>query len=291
MFTWAIFQPNCKGVILYDSNNNTYNMGTGDYYPLPVITVNKTIGMEIEKNPDNFKVDFYINQYFNETVESYNIIGQINGTNQNETVMVCSLYDSWWCQGTGDAAIGQSMVLGLAKYFVENNITPDCNVKFIAFCGEEQDVKGPYYYELIHRDENIKFILDINQVGFMPLIPENIRFQIWTNNESLIPLFDKIGNDSNYTEKTGVDFVTAYKETGGPSNIKPFAIATKEGKRLCTTILFVKTGFGFPETPQWLNHHRDGQNHQEGDVFKYYYPEDVEATAEIVLTILKNFTL
>ena len=173
---------------------------------------------------------------------------------------------------------------------MENNIKPKCNVKFIAFCGEEQGIKGAYYHELIHRDENISYVLDINQVGFMPLIPENIRFQIWTNNESLIPLFDKIGNDSNYTEKTGTDFITDYKETGGPSNTRPFAYANIDGKQKCTTILFCKTGFDFPK-PHWLNHHRDGQNHQEGDVLKYYYPEDVEATSEIVLELLKYFTL
>lgn len=286
---WTLFQPNCKGVILYDSNIKTYNMGSSDYTPIPTITVNRSIGMEIDKNPNNFKVDFYINQYWNETVESYNIIGQINGTNPNETVVICSLYDSWWCQGTGDAAIGQSIVLGLAKYFADNNIKPKCNVKFIAFGGEEYGFRGAIHYELIHCDEKINYILDLNQVGFKPLIPENIRFQIWTNNESLIPYLEKICKKFNYTERTGTDFVADYKSNGGPSNVKPFAIANLEGKRSCNTLLFVKTGFGFPE-PNWLNHHRDGQNHQEGDVLKYYYPEDVKATSDIVLSLLIKFT-
>jgi hypothetical protein len=289
-FLWAFYQPNCKGLILYDSNNDTYNMGFSDYSPLHSIAVNRSIGTEIYNNPNNYKLDFYINQHWNETVESYNVVGQLNGTNPKVTVIICSLYDSWWCQGTGDAAIGQSIVVGLAKYFVENNIKPKYNIKFIAFCGEEYGFKGAYHYEETHSFENIKFILDINQVGFKPLKSKNLRFQIWTNNESIIPYLNEVGEELNYTEKTGIEFVTAYKDEGGPSNTQPFALANKNGDRSSTTILFVKTGLGFSE-PYWLNHHRDGLKHKEGDVFRYYFPEDVKATTEIVLSILKNFTV
>lgn len=287
---WTVFYPNCKAVIIVDSNNDTYNMGSG-YTPIPVITVNKTIGWDMYENPQKYYIDFYINQSWNESVESYNVIGQLNGTNTDKTIIISSLYDSWWCQGTGDAAIGMAIVLGIIKYFNDTKITPKCNLKFIAFGGEEQHFKGAFHYEEIHRnEEDIPIIIDVNQVGFTPLIPENIKLQIWTNNQILNSTIGKFAENVNYTNRTGVGFLTRHKETGGPSNTNPFALAVIDGKRSCDTILFVKTGFHVPG-PQWLNHHRDGLNHSEGDVIKYFNWTDTSITGELIWEIIKNYTI
>ena len=288
---FALFHPNCKGLILYDSNNDTYNAEGLNFIPIPNIRVNRTVGEKIYENPENYEIDFYINQRWNESVESYNVIGQLNGTNPDETIIISCLYDSWWCQGTGDAAIGMAMVLSIAKYFKDHNIMPKCNVKFIAFGGEEGGIyafKGAYHYEATHRDENISHIIDLNQLGFTALIPENLKFQIWTNNETLNTTLYNIAEKTNFTERTGTGFQTRYRSSA-PSNVKPFA--HKKGNRSCNTILFVKTGIEVPGSPGWLNHHRDGLNHMEGDVIKYFNWNETSVSGEMVWNVTKYFTV
>ena len=41
----------------------------------------------------------------------------------------------------------------------------------------------------------------------------------------------------------------------------------------------------------WKLHHRDGLNHTEGDVMKYYDEKDVAVTSEMILNITKYLTL
>ena len=227
---------------------------------------------------------------FNNSVESYNVIGTLEGENKNETIIVCSLYDSWWCRGTADSAIGMSVALAIAKYFKDNCIIPERNIKFIAFCGEEYGLKGAMHYEETYRDENVSYVLDLNQLGFTPVIPENIRFQIWTNDESVNQSMVEFIEDANYTERTGIEYATRVKVECGPSNVKPFAWSHRDGKRNCKTILFVKTGLGFEE-PNWLHHHRDGINHTHGDVIDNFNWTDTEVAGELALNVTKYFAI
>jgi len=280
---WTLFQPNCKGVILIDSNNETYNCGPGIYKPLPTIRVNGSLGKKIFANPDDYRIDFYMNQQWNESVESYNVIGQINGTNPNETVIVSCLYDCQWNQGTGDSAIGMAIVLGVAKYMKDQNITPKCNVRFIGFCGEEHGLRGAYYYEALHRKkENVSMVIDLNQLGFN-WTKTRLTLKIITNNESLKSTISNIANRSNYVNRTEnvTGFGTLFSPNGGPiSNARVFA----DAKEQYNTTLFVKTG-------QWYFHHRDGMNHQEGDVITYFDWLDTSITGEMVWNVTKHFTV
>jgi hypothetical protein len=289
---WRLWYPNCKAIILYDSNYDSFNAVAPRFNPNHIIRVNRTVGEKIFENPEKYLVDFYIKQSVNESVESYNVIGQLNGTNPDETVIVCSLYDSWWCQGTGDSAIGMSLVLGVAKYFVDNNIIPKCNVKFIGFGGEECGGAGAYHYEETHRDENISYLIDINQVGFKAVYPENLGFFIWPSNASLLPTLWDFGRESNFTERTGVRFTALHKSFGGMSNSNIFAMANNTGKRSCNTLCFIKTGFNVPESKAlWQHHHRDGEGHTEGDVLKYFNWHEVSVTGEMYLNATKYFTI
>jgi len=287
---WSIFQPNCKGLILVDSNYDTYNMAPYHYCPLPIITVNRTVGEKIMNKPDNYEIDFYLNQEYNDSVVSYNVVGTMEGKNKNETIIVCSLYDSWWCQGTADAAIGMATVLAIAKYFKDKNIYPERNIKFIAFGAEEYGWRGAFHYENVHRDEFISYVLDLNQIGFTPVIPENLKFQIWSNDENVNKSMVEFIKDSNYTKRTGVENRTSVKTSGGPSNSNAFALANLDKKRNCKTILFVKTGYDI-EGPDWLHHHRDGIKHTHGDVIENFNRTDTEVTGELALNITKYLAI
>jgi hypothetical protein len=279
MLLWNITMPNLKGLLLYDFNDNMYNMQNGALRPLPTLYINGSIGKKI--NASLYNVSFWINQSWTENVESYNVIGQINGTDPSKTVIVDCLYDSWWNQGTGDAAIGMGIVLGTAKYFQDHNITPKYNLKFIGFSGEEQGLRGACHYESKHWNENIITIIDVNQVGFNQDGPP-LTLNLIISNESINTTICEIANLTQYEDRlndgTNLSFINV-SEWAVPSDYTPFYDNRSSS---CNTICFLKD-------MSWIHHHRDGEDHEEGDAFKYYYENDVNLTAELILNVTTYF--
>jgi Zn-dependent M28 family amino/carboxypeptidase len=295
MRCWELLSwGHCKGLVRYDHDTDCYDMVPGNYMPLPTIFVNKTEGKEIYDNVDNFTINFTINQNWDNSVDSYNVIGQINGTDPNKTVIICSLYDSWWCQGTADSAIGMAMVLALAKYYKQlkddYNITPKYNLKFIAFGGEEYGFLGAYSYESRHNTENITAVVDLNQLGFYQPSP-NLTFNIFTNDLLLKPVLNKINDITDYKGRSGDDsnFDILVRGHGAPSNDRAFA--QNRSNSLCKTLCFVKTHGRINRHHRWVLHHRTNENHSEGDTMEYYDPDEVNVTAELVLNVTKYFTI
>lgn len=279
---WRIWYPHCQGLILYDFNEDTHDMIDLENVKnaLPIIFINGSTGRKIIEDIKNAKVDYYLNQRYNTSVVSYNVIGLLNGTDPSKTVIVDCLYDSWWCQGTADSAIGMAIVLGIAKYFLEHNITPKYNIKFIAFGGEEYFMRGAKYYEDAHKNENIIYVIDLNQLGFRQEKPR-LTLDIMVNKLSFLREIWKVIERSDYVNRTGgtSDIKPLWMAGGGPSDDAVFA----QKRRFCKTICFLKDC-------TWRLHHRDGLNHTEGDVLKYFDPEDVSVTGEIVLNVVKYLT-
>jgi hypothetical protein len=88
-------------------------------------------------------------------------------------------------------------------------------------------------------------------------------------------------------ERTGTPFLhIGYTYYGAPSDDQPFAVAClpHEGTRSLNTICFLKD-------MNWTLHHRDGQNHEQGDVMTYYDETDVNVTSEMIWNITKYFTV
>jgi hypothetical protein len=283
---WRIFYPRCKGFVLYDFNPDCYDMiyfgGPYKNY-LPVIFINGSHGSKIMENPDDYRISYDLKQRYNRSVISYNVIGELNRTEDpTKTVIVCSLIDSWWNQGTADSAIGMAMVVAIAKYYQENNLTPNYNMKFIGFGGEEYDTRGPTYYEALHKDENIIYMIDLNQVGFTQNEPR-LAFDITSNDKALLDEIWEVAKRTEYVKRTGdsadIKKVCFFDGTI-PSNPYPFVIRRPKLK----AVSFFKNG-------GWILHHRDGLNHTEGDVFKYFNWTDVNITGELVLNITKYLTI
>jgi len=272
--------PHWKGTIGYDLNNDTYNMGALQRHQ-PLIYINGSLGDKIRNDLKNVTIDYHINQSYNDSVVSYNVIGQLNGSDPSKTVLVDCLYDSWWCQGTADSAIGMAMVMGVAKYFVDHNITPKYNIKFVAFGGEEAGLRGAYSYEYVHRDENIIYVFDLNQLGFKQIDPKLDLTLIGSKLPFLFKVWN-IAKNTDYVKKVdntaGIE--PLWMPIGTPSDDRPFAMSIF--RPCCKTVCFIKLYY-------WVLHHRDGQKHKEGDVMKYFYNDDVNATGEIVIKVIKNF--
>jgi len=286
------YEPYLKGTILFDYSNESHNWRAHDSY-LNDIYINGTDGKPIFEDMYNHTVDFYINQRWNTSVESYNVIGQINGTNQNKTIILSSLYDSSWSQGTADSAIGIGIILAIAKHMkkleTEYNIKPKYNVKFIAFGGEEYDMRGAWSYEKKHQDEKIQTVIDLNQLGFTQEKPK-CTLHILTNKiYHKMYTLQEISSITDYKTRTGdtTDFHIGYYPFGSVSNDLVFAL--KRGiippfNKNTNTVMFLKD-FG------WILHHRDGVNHTEGDSMKYYNWTDTNVTAELVWNVTKFYAI
>lgn len=275
---WSKFYSHCKGLILYDFNNDTHNMvPLSNLNALPVIFINGTVGNKIINHIDDVTVDFYLNQRYNESVVSYNVIGQLNGTSPTKTVIIGCLYDSWWCQGTADSAIGMAMVLGIAKYFVEHDIAPEYTLKFIAYSGEEYGYRGAKHYENIHQDENIIYVIDLNQLGFTQEHPK-LTLGVIANKIPFLRDVWEIVKRTDYKKRVTytADIKPVWFPLGSNSDDKPFA----RNRPFCKTVCFVKD-------TAWTLHHRDGLNHTAGDVIDYFNWTDVDVTGEIILNVTK----
>ncbi|MCJ7570250.1 MAG: hypothetical protein MUO82_00005, partial [Candidatus Thermoplasmatota archaeon] len=96
MKAWNKTYPNCTGLIWYDNDSYSFDTGFKGTY-LPVIFINGSMGKKIINNIGSCTIDFSINQQWNTSIESYNIIGQINGNDSSKTVLIECLYDSMWC--------------------------------------------------------------------------------------------------------------------------------------------------------------------------------------------------
>ena len=273
--------PLWKGSILYDSNKNEHDMWFSQSF-VPKFSINGSIGQKVEHQMGNYTVDFYLKQRFNLTVDSHNVIGQLNGSDPTKTVLVCCLYDSWWCQGTGDSAIGMAIVMGVAKYYQDHHITPKYTMKFIAFGGEEYGMRGSKYYQATHRCENIICVIDLNQLGFTQVNPR-LTLEIAANNQTFLDSVWKIVERTNYKALTNntTDIIPRFMKEGHISDDRSFA--SKRPNVSCKTVCFLKDG-------PWLMHHRDGLNHTAGDVFSYFNSTDVNATGDMVVNVTQSIT-
>ena len=218
----------------------------------------------------------------NHSIISYNVIGLLKGTDPTKTVIVDGLYDCWWNQGTADGAMGMACVLGIAKYFVDHNITPKYNLKFIGFAGEEYGMRGANYYEAAHRKENIINVVDFNQIGMTQVEPR-LRLEVVTNTPQFRDEIWEVVKRTDYVGRTGnvTDIIPNYLRIGHVSDDRPFAISRPFRVK---TVCLLKGG-------RWVLHHRDGVGHTEGDVLKYFNWTDVSVTGEIGLNITKYLVL
>lgn len=293
MWWWNRTAPDLfRGLIKYDFNDDTYNMQLIENLPLPrmpnqpILFITGNDGHSIidsiqDGQPSSKKVDFWVNEKYNVSVISSDVVGQINGTDPSKTIICSCLYDCWWNQGAGDSAIGMGTLLAIAKFMKDHHIKPKYNVKFIAFAGEEQQgTPGAQYYDDTTTDDIIT-IIDLNQFGFSQTGSRPQTFYVDTNRILLIPTLSYIINDTNYCGRSGTPFLHyQWSPQGGPSDSSVLI----KGHPARESILFVKD-------MNWTLHHRDGENHGKGDTMDYYDPADVSATADMIWNVTKYFTV
>jgi PKD repeat protein len=288
MLIWSYY-PGFKGIILYDFNNNTYDMTYRTYFALPTFYINKTEGLAIENDHHHYLVNYSFDQEWNDTVESYNVIGQINGTdpNTNKYILCGCLYDGWNNQASADSAVGIGIMLAIAKYFKENNITPMYTMKFVAFSGEEAGCRGAYSYAKQHIFDNIPIVIDLNQFAYIQSDPHQALW-VFVNDPGLNITVKAIVDDTNFPEWVNdeTDLKTLFTATKPYiSDHDPFYAFGQH-----RIISFMKENASLP-LYTWMLHHRDGLNHTQGDCLSNINWAEVNATAMVILNVTKYLSI
>jgi hypothetical protein len=310
----------CHGVIYYGSNANTHEMNgaTRDWrgfstdrwakenlFPRPglqMVSVNQSVGQWLAVRADNSSttVSGFINQtYYEEDhsgdpstwtagVTAYNVEGNITTTNNpTNAIVICSnRYDSMAAECPGDSGAGAGICLSIAKYMMDNNITPKYNITFLEDTGEEYGFRGAWHYNHSHPpgqspgQYNIIRWIGFDQLGF--------------NHESgPLDLGVRINNQSNsyYNESQIISAIANDSDLGyavHPEWAKPGSGVTEDIAWLtrpnCKTICFEKNN-------PWRYHHETGMNFMEGDSMKNMNRSELNKTLDFAWLVMKYYTV
>jgi hypothetical protein len=264
---------------------------------LPIFSVNRTVGEWLRDNRFHFdcKIKGYIDQQYIEEdhtsqnpeewtsgVVAYDVIGNITIDKSpcDMIAIISDRYDGWWGETPGDSGAGAGIVLGIAKYFKDNNIKPKYNLTFLFTTGEEYGKRGAHYYNDTHPDDNITYFIGMDQLGFNQtgsyLNPQfydkTIRDVVWA-----------IANQTNYKDRTGYGFEPKLFESKEDySSAEDDIWRTRSN---CDTICILK------DAKPWYNWHHSGLNFIEGDSLKNTDQNDLNVTFELAWYITKYFTV
>jgi hypothetical protein len=280
-----------KGLILYDHNNDTYDMNYNMFYVRPTIYINRSVGLDIVHNLDTHTLNYTLDQEWNENVESYNVIGQLNATdtsNPNEYILIECLYDGWHNQASGDSAISMGILLAIAKYFQDHNIIPKTNIRFVAFGGEEVGGRGAFSYIQNHSEDTIPLVIDLNQFGYSQSYPRQALW-IFSNNLTVNSTIHAIAEDTHFVERVNNATDLWSMNVSADPYFSDHTAFYKDGKQH-TIISFLKENTSFPLFT-WRLHHRDGLNHSMGDSMAYYNSKEVNATASLIFNVTRYYTM
>ena len=115
--------------------------------------------------------DFSIKTELNPSFLAKNIIGYLDGKNNDSIVVISAHYDHLGKVGTtifpgaSDNASGTAMLMSLIKYYSENK--PEYKTVFMAFAGEEAGILGADYYvnHPFFDLKQIKFLVNLDIMG------------------------------------------------------------------------------------------------------------------------------
>ncbi len=154
---------------------------------------------------DELKINHYLIQSdFQPDFKSQNVIGKIEGKNQDSLVVITAHYDhlgkvgNVYFPGASDNASGTAFILELAKYFSQNK--PKYTLVFIAFAAEEAGMVGSNYFvenPLVDLSK-IKFLLNFDIMGAGEDGIQIVNSSIFTKEYELL---NEINSKKNYVKQ------------------------------------------------------------------------------------------
>ncbi len=154
---------------------------------------------------DELKINHYLIQSdFQPDFKSQNVIGKIEGKNQDSLVVITAHYDhlgkvgNVYFPGASDNASGTAFILELAKYFSQNK--PKYSLVFIAFAAEEAGMVGSNYFvenPLVDLSK-IKFLLNFDIMGAGEDGIQIVNSSVFTKEYELL---NSINSKKNYVKQ------------------------------------------------------------------------------------------
>jgi carboxypeptidase Q len=186
-----------------------------------ISTIGADLLSRIVKANKKTKFTFTQECHFADSVLSYNVIGEIKGTDTPEKfVTVGGHLDSWDLgQGAHDDGAGVVQSIELLRLFKANNIKPKATLRIVAFMNEENGSRGGQMYAKMVGERKEKHIAAIESDGggFTPTgfglemtDDQKIKIRKWT------PLFQPYGIYNFTNEGDGAD-ISPLSEYGIPT--------------------------------------------------------------------------
>jgi len=291
----------CHGIILYDSFDTHFmSFAVRDWKwfqgvvysngpALPMFSVNYSVGNWLDETITLLHrpiASGYLDQEYREQtpttpgVDSYNVVGYRNITHSpnDNSVVISNRYDGWWGETPGDSGTGAGIVLGIAKYFNDYNITPKYNLTFLMTTGEEYGMRGAQHFYDSHSDEHHILWIGLDMVAFDQI---GTNVSVLHTNETMSAIISAIANETDYPSKVDNKYginITSSEGIGGTE--------TYVWKNKCDCIAFGKDNQSI-----WRQYHRAGANYSKGDSLNHIDRNDANATFELVWNVTKYFTV
>lgn len=250
-----------------DDYPHTGSMSYGDVsinqrIPSAAISTNDANTLSAALQQDN-NLKFYFKQscvQFDD-VQSYNVIGEIKGSEfPNEYIIVGGHLDSWDLgDGAHDDGAGVVQSMDVIRLLKESGITPKRTIRVVLFMNEENGLRGATEYARVakEKNENHIFALESDAGGFTPR-----GFSFATN-------------DTNFNQVLGwkslfKPYLIHYFEQGGSgADVGPLASDTN-----------VLAGLR-PDSQRYFDHH-----HAANDTFEHVNKRELELGAATMTSLV-----
>jgi hypothetical protein len=232
------------------------------YIPTAAISTNgaELLSKTLKNNPD---LKFYFKQSCEQfdDVLSYNVVGEIKGTEYPEKIMVIGGHlDSWdLADGSHDDGAGVVQSMEVVNIFKNLGYKPKNTIRVVLFMNEENGLRGGKKYEelSLSKNENHIFAMESDSGGFSP---RGFSLECDTAN------FDKIKSFNTLFEPY---LIHSFVEGHSGSDIGPL-----------TSKKIVKAGLK-PDSQRYFDYH-----HAENDKFDAVDKRELELGAATMASLI-----
>ena len=246
----------------HTGNQNYGDLPKSQYIPAAAISTNgaEILSKSLKNNP---KLKFYLKQSCQqmEDVLSYNVVGELKGTEYPENIMVVGGHlDSWdLADGSHDDGAGVVQSMEVLNIFKNIGYKPKNTLRVVLFMNEENGLRGGNKYEELSKsnNENHIFALESDAGGFSPR-----GFSIESDDAN----FNKILSWKNVFEPY---LIHSFVKGHGGSDIGPL-----------TSKSIVKVGLK-PDSQRYFDHH-----HAANDTFDAVNKRELELGAATMAAMI-----
>lgn len=253
-----------------DDNPHTGSMGYEDGIPrIPAMAVSTKGAIELSqliKEQDDLRFYMKLNSHHLPEVLSYNVVGEIRGSEHpEEIVLVGGHLDSWdMGEGAHDDGAGCVQAMEVLRILRDLKIRPKRTVRVVLFMNEENGLRGGKKYAEIAsiRGENHIAAIETDRGGFAPRL-----FTVEANDQEVFKTqYEKLRKWIPVLREFGIDDI---KQGGSGADISPLK---EQG-----TLLFGLV----PESQRYFDYH-----HSDADTFDKVNKRELELGAASLASLV-----